>query len=148
MNENNYTNYNREGRGPEYHEYPSDPSRTLETASQILGILSIGSCFVMPVFLPFVLASIAIVLAILSRGKLEKFHPIARRGLTFATVGIVINIAITATVGVTAYKMLTEAPMREQANELMDRMYGYSMDDLLRQLDSLYGTNLADMAEE
>ena len=115
--------------------------------SQILGLLSIGSCFIFPVILPFIFASVAIMLAIISRGKLDKFHPIAKRGVTLACIGIAINLVITASVAATSYRILTDRQMRSQANELMERMYGYPMDDLLRQLDDIYGTNLTEMAE-
>ncbi len=150
MNDDYYNSshqYNRQGRGEDYHEYPTDPSRTLESMSQILGLLSIAACFIFPVILPFIFAGVGIMLAIISRGKLEKFHPLAKRGVVLACVGITINLVITAGVAATSYSILTDRRMRKEANELMERMYGYPMDDLLRQLDDIYGTNLTEMAE-
>lgn len=128
--------------------YVQDPAQRLARTAVFMGISAIVTTFFMPVFVPGILASMAIVFAVLSRGREVQMPKESRRALIFGIVGLVVYIGFLVAAGTTLYRMITDPQMRQRSNEVMQQFYGYSMDDLLQSIDESYGTQLEIMPEE
>lgn len=63
-------------------------------AAMILGIISIVTAAIMTVYPPFILGSLAILFAILSKGRAPKLLAQAKAGIICAITGLSINICI------------------------------------------------------
>lgn len=124
------------------------PAERLARTAMFMGIFAIAMLFFSPVIVPGVLASMSIVLAILSRGREQRMPGESKRALAFGVVSLAAYITFMGIVGTTMYLMVTDPDVRERGNELMTQFYGYSLDDLLRSIDESYGTQLEVMPEE
>ncbi len=134
----------QEGQGsfeqdPNWHPQP-EYGRQLGRTAALLGVFSIGSTVFLPIFLPIIFGSIAVVLAILSKGKQKAFPQGGRQALILGTIGLVINFLLLAACIVTFYLILHDPSVRAQANALMQQLYGYSFDDLWGQFDTTFST--------
>ena len=110
----------------------------LSRTAQTFGLFALFSGFILPIVVPGILAGIAIVLAIISKGRHSSFPRKARNAVIMGVITLVINIAI---IGVSCFQILqalnNEDTMNE-LNEMMENYYGYSFDDLLES----YGVEL------
>lgn len=118
------------------------PGEQLATMASFMGIAAIVTTFCMPVIAPGILASLSIILAILSRGHEQRMPKATRTALSFGIAGLVVYIGFLGVAGFTTYRMVTDSNARSYANEIMSQMYGYSLDDLLNAIDGEYGTEL------
>lgn len=105
----------------------SPGGRSLATASFVLGILSLITCFLFTVYLPFILGSIAILLALLSKGQSPRLAGKAKTGICFGLLGIFLNIVL-----ITWIILLYGDLIMETANEIYRNltleMYGVPQD--------------------
>ena len=106
----------------------------LEKAAFRLGVSAIISTFLIPVFLPFILGSIAIVLAFLSRGGDMKFTKRGKLAVILGFLAIALNIAYIIYVSVTMYSLLSTPAGRQQVSDFLYRMYGMTLEEFLGQL--------------
>ncbi len=127
----------------EYGQNKRDRSYNLAVTATALGIASIGSTFFLPVFVPCILGSIAIVLAILSKGSSLTLLPAAKRAVLFATIGIVINVSITVTAVVSAPRVFRDPQLHSQLNDMSSRLYGVTFDEMVKDIDETYGIDLS-----
>ena len=138
-----YPYVNRPGSG----YIPVQPSRVYEMpnnlakAAMVLGILSLLTIFT--VYLPLILGSLAVILAILSRGSRKKMHGDAKTGVITGTISLCIVPAIVAA---SFYLVFTNPSYYEQFNDTYEKMYGRSFDDTLKGIkdgtidyDDIYG---------
>ena len=123
-------------------ERPTSPQGKTSSAATALGILSIVTCFTFPVFIPGLLASIAIVLALISRGADRALSVSAKRAITYAVIGIVVNVVIFGNIAFTLYRVIQDPEYRKSFDQTMEGMYGFSLSQFLRDFDSTYGTDL------
>ncbi|MDE7258454.1 MAG: hypothetical protein K2N77_04345 [Lachnospiraceae bacterium] len=108
---------------------PSKPNGdALATAAMILGVLAIILCASFTLYPTFILGSIGIVLALLSRGRALRSAAKAKIGLFCATAGIVFNCLLIAT---TFQAMRTNPQILEKANELIKEQYGMTYEEML-----------------
>ena len=121
---NNYPYYNRNT----YQLPVTEPGSSLAKAAMICGILSIIFCITFTVYPAFVLGSIAITLALLSKGRRNKLFPQARTGVICAVIGLVFN-AIILTSSITY--VLTNPEGRAEFNRQWEKIYGESFDDMM-----------------
>ena len=106
-----------------------DQHVVLAGTALIVGLASIPLCFFLNIGV--VAGGIAVVLAILSKGTMERFLPQARKAIIYGTLGVVIGY------GVFAYDLhavLTKPEYREQLNIMSEQMNGESFDDMLKDL--------------
>ncbi len=118
---NNY-NYNRAHNELDQHV-------TLAGTAMVLGLVSIPLCFFLNIRV--IIGGLARVLAILSKGTMERFLPQAKKAIIYGTLGVVIGY------GVFAYDLhmvLTNPQAREQLNIMSQQMNGMSFDDMLKEL--------------
>ena len=142
--------YNSYSNQDDYNDAPvrSQAAEGLAVTASFIGIASIGASFVMPVLLPFILAPVSIMLAILSKGNQEKMTPTARRAVRFALTGLVVNTIMTGYTAVSAIRMIRDPERRELLNETTYNLYGYTFDDLMEQIEQTYGISLDITPEE
>ncbi len=118
---NNY-NYNR------VHN-PLDQHVKLAGTALVLGLVSIPLCF----FLNFgiIVGGIAIVLAILSKGTMERLLPQAKKAIIYGTLGVVIGYGVFA---YSLYEIVTNPQARAEFNAVSEQMNGISFDDMLKEI--------------
>lgn len=130
------TGYNNNGYNPNYgrYAYPvnvSEPGSKLSTAAKILGIISIITFFTFTVYPAFITGSIAIVLALLSKGRRPKLLNNARIGIICAVIGLVLNVmVITGTI----VRYNTDEGFREEVNRTFEELYGQSLDEMIEEI--------------
>lgn len=126
--QNGYNNgYPYYGRGA-YQLPVSEPGSSFAKAAMICGSLSIFFGFILPVYPTFTLACVAIVLALLSRGRQPKLLSHARIGIICAVVGLVLNIIVIIS---SVVPVLTNPEAREEFNQSWEAIWGESFEDTL-----------------
>ncbi|MCR5670864.1 MAG: hypothetical protein K6G10_07660 [Butyrivibrio sp.] len=118
---NNY-NYNRT-----HNEL--DPHVSLAGAALVTGLVSIPLCFFINIGV--IIGGIAIVLAILSKGTLQKMLPQAKKAILYGSIGIVLGYGIFI---YDVYKIFNDAEYRQQLNVMSEQINGVSFDDMLKDL--------------
>lgn len=134
QNGNPYSNNN--GYNPNYgrYAYPvniSEPGSKLATAAMVLGIISIISCFTFTIYPAFITGSIAVVLALLSKGRRPKFLNNARIGIICAVIGLVSNVMLITGVTVLYF---TNDDFRARVNQNYEEQYGQTIDEMLEEI--------------
>lgn len=107
---------------------PRQNGDTLATAAMILGILAIVMCATFTLYPTFVLGSIGVVLALLSRGKATQSAARAKIGMICATAGILFNCLL---IGTTFHAIQTDPQVLEKANEVIKEQYGMTYEELI-----------------
>lgn len=124
------------GYNPNYgrYAYPvnvSDPGSKLATAAMVLGIISIILCFTFTIYPAFITGSIAVVLALLSKGRHPKFLSNARIGIICAVIGLVSNVLLIT--GVTVL-FFTNDDFRTRVNQNYEAQYGQTLEEMLKEI--------------
>jgi hypothetical protein len=140
MGENGDNSFNNQGDNYYYNNYnynrvhnQLDLHVTMANTALALGIASIPLCFFLNIGI--IIGGIAIVMAILSKGVMNRLLPQARRAIIFGVVGIVLGYGIFI---YDMYSVLTDATLRQQLNIMSEQMNGISFDEMLKEL----GVNL------
>ena len=135
---NSYNNYNNgyNNNTPYYnrnvYQMPQpEPGHSLFTAAFILGIVALVFCFTFTVYPAYIFGSIAIVLALLSKGRNAKMHSKASVGVICAIAALVLNTCI-VTYSVTT--IFTNPEVYEEFNETCEEMYGMSFDEMIDEI--------------
>lgn len=139
--QDNMNRQNTRSTDPNWHPEP-ELGRQLARTAGMFGAMSIITCFFLPLFVPAMLGGTAIILAIISRGRSRNMGRYAKHAVILGTIGLVINLALAITVGVTFYQMIHNPSMREQANQITEQLYGRSFDEILEEFDAGTGLNL------
>ena len=131
---------NRQGtRNTDPNWHPEDNLGVqLSRTAQTFGLLALVSSLMMPIIVPGILAGIAIVLAILSKGRHSSYTKHARNAVIMGIVTLAINIGILAAGCFQIYRALNDEGTMEELNEMMEDTYGYSFEDMLES----YGLSL------
>ena len=126
-----------------WNDYPSytpyNASQNLAQASFVLSIAALATTFFMTFFLPMILAPISIVLAIISKGKKKHVRDRAKAAVFISVCALVINFSILVNSFVTLFR---SPEMRATVNQVTEQMYGITVEDTIREIDKMYGTNL------
>lgn len=99
----------------------------LANTALVLGLISMF--LVTTIFIPLLLGSFGIILAVLSKGKNLKMHPVAKTGFTTSILAILIAIFTT---GYSMYMLQTNAEYRAMINETCETLYGMPLDEYLQ----------------
>lgn len=118
---------------------PYNASQNLAQASFVLSIAALATTFFMTFFLPMILAPISIVLAIISKGKKKHVRDRAKAAVFISVCALVINFSILVNSFVTLFR---SPEMRATVNQVTEQMYGITVEDTIREIDKMYGTNL------
>lgn len=133
---NNYPPYTQQNQNDSQYEpkpYLRNPGQGMATASMILGLAGLFSIFT--VYLPLICGSIAIILAILSKGYGKKMLAAARVGVGTAIGSIVLIMSII--VSLAAMLLSSSGKDLIRFGETMDQQFedqtGYRLEDFLGQ---------------
>ena len=153
----NGTYYRRPGQmtdasGEPANRTPVIPANAFAKASMTIGGIALVSVFTFTIFPAIILGSLALILALLSRGAELTFHKTAKSGILLSVLAIVVNVAL---VGGTCMLMLGDTPYHEQLNETYEEMFGISYDEILEgvmdgsiETDDLYEQLMEQMQED
>ncbi len=108
-----------------------EPGSSMYSAAFALGIAALISCFTFTVYPAFICGGIAIVFALLSKGRSPKMHNKATIGIVCGTIALVMNTLI---VTYSTTMVLTNPELKEQLNETCEEIYGMSFDDMLEEI--------------
>lgn len=137
MDNNSYGNGDQNNYGRDYQGgdgyYHSAPRYTVEinrmaSVAKVLGIITIVTTIFCTVYIPFITGSLAILFAILSKGKRKSLSSTAMTGVATAITGLILNILLIATV---IYVYMTNPKIREEANNMMQQQYGFTIEDVI-----------------
>lgn len=152
MDYNQNNPYQQQNYNPNSQGRPiRNPGQTLATVSMIFGILSIFTVF--GVYPPFICGSIAIVLAILSKGYGKKMLSIAKAGIITAASGMamvcmVFGLIISITIGffstltgeqMIAFGKYMDDQIESQLGWETEDLAGTSYEDIMRTYADLMG---------
>lgn len=126
-NNNGYPYYNRNS----YQLPNAEPGSSFASAAMVLGIVSIVSCFTFTIYPAFVCGSIAVVLALLSKGRRPKLLSKAQTGITLAAIGLALN---TVLVVASIVLLFTNPDVREEVNRTFQRTYGQTFDEMMEEI--------------
>ena len=133
---NDYSPFPNNGyRQAVYPMRKAEPGSSLANAAMILGIIAIICCFTFTIYPAFILGSIAILLALLSKGRRPALFPKARTGIICAVIGLVLN-TILLTSALAAF--FTNEELRQEVNEIIEYQYGMSFDELMEEIMNGY----------
>ncbi|MBR2728822.1 MAG: hypothetical protein Q4C02_00275 [Eubacteriales bacterium] len=117
---------------------PEDMYRLrLEKTAFFMGAVSIPCTFIWPLMMPCLLGSMAIVLAIISKGGSLKMSSQGRAAVVLGIVGIVMNVFYLGIALKTMQTMLTEPDGRQYLNDLLYQQYGMTLEELFSKFPSL-----------
>ena len=143
--------YTRPGQQPNEEPMSDVPLRTEEPpnglahAAMVLGVISVISFFTFTIYPAVILGSLAIILALLSRGASFKMHSKAKNGLITASLAIGCDIAL-----VVSYCFLIFG-----SPDFFENIYGMSLEEMMEAMengtldyDKLYENIYNNMYEE
>lgn len=123
---NDFAEYNR-------HSYDDDPTpygtarpNGFATAALVLGILSIVSVMIFYVSIP--LAALAIVFAILSRGRYGKMATRAKAGIFLSLAGIILTVTLTIYAVITYLPYIQSGQFSQYLENYLEDYYGSQND--------------------
>ena len=113
-----------------------NPGNTMAIVSLILGIGCVGTIFT--VYLPFVLGSLAIIFAILSKGYGKKMLGTAKAGIGISIAGIIlVSAMISALVGVILFGQQVDQQLESQTGLDPEDILGTSYEEIMREYADL-----------
>ena len=129
-NNNPYTQPNNQYNPNNQNQFIRNPGQTMAMVSLILGIASIFT--ILTVYLPLIFGSIAIVLAILSKGYGKKMLATAKAGIGTAIGGIAL-IAVVFGAVISLFLSLSGDQLVEfgrQIDEMFEQQTGQDIEDI------------------
>lgn len=133
-NTNPYTQPNNNYYSNGQNQFIRNPGQTMATVSLILGIVSIFTIFT--VYIPLICGSLAIILAILSKGYGKKMLGIAKAGITTGIVGITLIITVIVIVISSLLNLISTLSAEEmiefgrQFDEQFEQQTGQEIEDV------------------
>ncbi len=103
----------------------------MATVSFVLGLVAMVSVFTFMVYPPLILGSIAVILAILSKGYEKKMCANARTGSLLGIGALVLDVAMVAAV---IALIFSNGPFKQQLNETSKQVYGVTFDEMIQEM--------------
>ena len=140
---NNYTPYEGPNQTSQYTQGPvlHSPGQSMATASMILGLVSLFTLFT--VYIPLICGSLAVILAVLSKGYGKKMPLTARVGVGTAVGGVTLIMTLLFT--------LTRILLSSSGDDLVN--FGKAMDEQFEQqtgieLEDILGQSYEDIMRD
>ena len=129
-NNNSYNNspYNTQSS---YRPNTGASGDRLASAAMVMGIFTLATFVSMTIYPPFIFGAVGIVLALLSKGRSPRLHVKAKAGIICATIGLIANCALCTT---SLYMLYTKPEIMEQVNDIFEKQYGMSYDEMLEMI--------------
>lgn len=99
----------------------------LSRTAWTLGLIAVISAILFTIYIPVILGALAIVLAIVARGK-EGFCRKARSAVAMGIVAIVLNITV---VSYSFYTAMNNPIIHTQLNDICAQNYGHTFDEIV-----------------
>ena len=109
------------------------PLEKLTRTSMSLAILAIFSTFTFPVIMPYIFGSVALVLAIISRGRRSTLPLRSRRAAIVASAALLINTGLIIATILYFIRMMHDPELQAQFGQLLYQTYGITLEELLGQ---------------
>lgn len=124
-------------------EYNPDPAQMptrprMSTNSFLLtSVICTMLAFITECSLPIcmIFASLAILFAVLSKGKQLKMHSFAKMSIGISVFSLVLSFTVTVSA---FYNVLADPVKREEFNQIYEEMYGITFDEALNQLQQSF----------
>ena len=110
------------------------PREKLAGTSLSLALLSFVAIFIMPVAVPYIFASISIVLAVLSMGGRSTMPRKSRTGFRISIVALILNTALILFTIYYFIQMLHDPELQAQYSQILYQTYGITFQEFLDQL--------------
>lgn len=110
------------------------PREKLAGTSLSLALLSFVAIFIMPVAVPYIFASISIVLAVLSMGGKSTMPRKSRTGFRISIVALILNTALILFTIYYFIQMLHDPELQAQYSQILYQTYGITFQEFLDQL--------------
>ena len=114
------------------------PKERLSRTSMSLAVMSVFTIFVFPVILPYVFGSVALVMAILSKGGSERFPRRSRTAAIISGIAIAVNTALLVMSVLFFIQVLHDPQLQKQFGETLYKTYGITFEELMNQLGIPY----------
>ena len=112
---------------------------SMATASMILGIITLASMLILQFTIPFLLAGIGIILAILSRGSAKRLAGKAKAGLIWCIVGLSLDIVLCVSAVWLVFALPHLSPeLKEEVNKACEEQYGVSYDEMMEDFYEMF----------
>ncbi len=129
MGENGEDNYRRNNYDYNRLHNELDGHVSLASVALVVGLAAIPLSFFLNTGI--IAGGVAIVLALLSRGTMDKLLPQAKKAIIYGIIGVVIGYGVFA---YDIYTVVTDPEARQQLNAVSEQMNGVSFDDMLKEL--------------
>ena len=123
---------------PSFRYTGESPHNRLARTSMTLAVLAAFSTFSFPIVFPFILASVALVMAELSKGGSEILMPRGRVASRIAVIVIAVNFFLLVISAVYFIRVLHDPELQKQFADLLYRTYGITFEELMDQLGISY----------
>ncbi|MDE6744693.1 MAG: hypothetical protein K2J95_12505 [Lachnospiraceae bacterium] len=110
-------------------------NNTFTILSLIFGILTFLT--LLSVIFPFFFGSLSIIFAVLSKGSSLKMNSLAKTAVALSLSGIIL---ITALVGGTTYRLMTDEEYRAAVSAEFERINGITLEEYMDLLEEVYKT--------
>jgi len=110
------------------------PREKLAGTSLSLALLSFVAIFIMPIAVPYIFASISIVLAVLSMGGRSTMPRKSRTGFRISIVALILNTALILFTIYYFIQMLHDPELQAQYSQILYQTYGITFQEFLDQL--------------
>ena len=109
------------------------PSDRLSRTSLTCAILAIFSIFSFPVVAPYILGSLSLVFAVLSKGGSEIYPRRSKTATIVASIALVLNTAMLIYSVIYFQRVLHDPALQEQFSQTLYRMYGMTFEEFMGQ---------------
>lgn len=110
------------------------PQESLSRTAMSFAVLSILSLFVFPVALPYIFGAMALIMAVLSKGRKDYFPRRSRTAFIVAVLSMVMNTLLIISTVVYFIRILHDPQLQEEFSALLYKMYGLTFEELMSQL--------------
>lgn len=120
-----------------------DLSYNLAQNAWILSLCALVSSFFGVIFVPVCLASISLILSVLSKSSDSHLLPVAKRAAIFSAIAITINAVIVGSSIAALHNLADDPQLYAQLNTLTENYTGESIAQIAGDLDEELGTDLS-----
>lgn len=117
---------------PTYRHPHYEPPNTFAKAAKVLGIIALVSVFTFTVYPSIVLGTLAIILALLSRGASVKMHHTAKTGVKTAAVAIGLDVTIFVMACLIFFTLLKSETFQTE----FKKMSGITFNEMMEEIEN------------
>lgn len=132
--ENSYNNIDSTGNNI----FQVESTRKTAGYSVLFALSAIVLSFFVPIILPLMLGSLAIVFAILSKGGASRFVPPAKIGFILGMICVAVNLILVAAMSWLVYLILTDPSFVSEITAALPEDYATTFTEMVNQLNTMF----------